>query len=67
LANGTAARSRRDAGIPFLNRHGDEKLFRFVIGGHLRTMLQLAIKRAGLASRPARAVSICSAIPTALG
>jgi integrase len=48
LASGTAGRSRRDAGIPFLDRSGDEKLFRFAIGGRLRTMLQLAIKRAGL-------------------
>ena len=48
LANGAAGRSRQDAGVPFLDRHGDEKLFRFHIGGRLRDMLALAIARAGL-------------------
>jgi hypothetical protein len=49
LANGAAGRSRRDAGVPFLERHADEKLFRFHIGGHgrLRKMLKLSIARAG--------------------
>jgi len=48
LANGEAGRSQRDAGIPFLNRRPDQKLFRFCIGGRLRKMLRLAISRAGL-------------------
>jgi hypothetical protein len=48
LANGSAGQSRRDADVPFLERHPDEKLFRFHIGGRLRKMLKLAIARAGL-------------------
>jgi hypothetical protein len=48
LANGVAGQSRRDAGVPFLDRHPDQGLFRFHIGGRLRKMLALAIKRAGL-------------------
>jgi integrase len=48
LANGAAGRSRRDAGVPFLERGPDEKLFRFHISGHLRKLLALAMKRAGL-------------------
>lgn len=48
LANGAAGRSRRDANVPFLDRHPDEKLFRFAISGHLRNMLKLAMDRAGV-------------------
>jgi integrase len=48
LANGAAGRSPRDAGVPFLDRAPDEKLFRFHIGGRLRKMLALAMKNAGL-------------------
>jgi integrase len=48
LANGAAGRSRRDAGVSFLNRSPDEKLFRFHIGGRLRKLLALAMKNAGL-------------------
>jgi len=48
LANGAAGQSRRDAGVPFLDRGPDEKLFRFHIGGRLRKMLALAMKGAGL-------------------
>jgi integrase len=48
LANGAAGRSRQDAGVPFLERGPDEKLFRFHIGGHLRDMLKLAMTNAGL-------------------
>ncbi len=48
MANGVAGQSRRDAGVPFLDRHPDQGLFRFHIGGRLRKMLALAIKRAGL-------------------
>jgi integrase len=49
LANGAAGRSRGDAGVPFLDRSPDAKLFRFSIGGHLRDMLKLAMQRAGVA------------------
>jgi integrase len=49
LANGIAGRSRRDAGVPFLERSPDAKLFRFAISGHLRDMLKLALRRAGVA------------------
>jgi integrase len=52
LANGAAGRSRRDVGVPFLDRAPDEKLFRFHIGGRLRNMLALAMKRAGLKFQP---------------
>ena len=48
LANGVAGQSRRGAGVPFLDRDPDEKLFRFHIGGRLRKMLALAMKNAGL-------------------
>jgi len=48
LANGAAGQSRRDAGVPFLDRDPDEKLFRFHIGGRLRKLLALAMKNAGL-------------------
>jgi integrase len=48
LANGAAGRSRRDVGVPFLDRDPDEKLFRFHIGGRLRKMLAMAMKNAGL-------------------
>jgi integrase len=48
LANGAAGRSRQGAGVAFLERDPDEKLFRFHIGGRLRKMLALAMKRAGL-------------------
>jgi integrase len=52
LANGAAGQSRRDAGVPFLDRSPDERLFRFHIGGRLRKMLALAMKRAGLKFPP---------------
>ena len=48
LANGVAGHSRRDAGVPFLDRNRDEKLFRFHIGGRLAEDVALAIERAGL-------------------
>ncbi|MBR1301238.1 tyrosine-type recombinase/integrase [Bradyrhizobium sp. AUGA SZCCT0042] len=48
LANGEAGRSRRSAGVPFLDRAPNEKLFRFAISGHLRKMLKLALSRAGV-------------------
>jgi len=48
LANGAAGRSRRNAGQPFLDRDGGEKLFRFAISGRLRSMLKLAMQRAGV-------------------
>jgi integrase len=46
LANGAAGRSRAGAGVPFLDRHPDEKLFRFCKGGRLYKMLYLALDRA---------------------
>lgn len=48
LANGEAGRSRRDAGVAFLDRNPNEKLFRFCKGGRLYKMLALAMKRAGV-------------------
>lgn len=48
LANGAAGRSRQGAGVPFLDRHGDEKLFRFCKGGRLYKLLKLAMTRAGV-------------------
>lgn len=39
LANGAAGRSRDGAGVPFLDRHPDQKLFRFRKGGRLYKML----------------------------
>ena len=48
LVNGQAGRSAKDAGVPFLKRSGDEKLFRYHIGGALRDLLKEAMKAAGL-------------------
>lgn len=48
LANGAAGRSRADAGVPFLERSPDAKLFRFSASGHLRKMLKQAMKMSGL-------------------
>jgi integrase len=48
LKDGEAGRSRASAGVPWLERPADEKLFRFCNGGRLRDMLALAIARAGL-------------------
>ena len=45
---GEVGRSRADAGIGFLRRHGDARLFRFHAGGYLRTQLKRAMKAAGL-------------------
>jgi integrase len=52
LKDGEAGRSRTSAGVPWLERPADEKLFRFHNGGRLRDMLALAIKRAGLSFPP---------------
>ena len=52
LGNGIAGRSRADAGIPFLDRHPDAKLFRFHNGGHLRDMLKDAMRAAGVSFPP---------------
>ncbi len=41
-------RSHVDAGIGFLNRHPEAKLFRFHAGGRLRAMLKQALHAAGL-------------------
>ena len=48
LVNGAAGRSRASAGVAFLDRPADDKLFRFHNGGRLRKILALAIARAGL-------------------
>lgn len=48
LPNGAAGRSRRDAGVPFLDRAADEKLFRFCKGGRLYKLLATAMTRAGV-------------------
>ena len=48
LANGAAGRSRRDAGVPFLDRNPNEKLFRFCKGGRLYKMLSMAMARASV-------------------
>jgi integrase len=41
-------RPRQDAGVPFLDRSPDTRLFRFHKGGALRAMLAEAMKNAGL-------------------
>jgi integrase len=48
LVTGEAGRSAKDAGVPFLKRSGNEKLFRYHIGGALRDLLKEAMKAAGL-------------------
>ena len=48
LKDGEAGCSRASAGVPWLERPAEEKLFRFHNGGRLRDMLKLALKRAGL-------------------
>jgi integrase len=48
LTRGEAGRSQFDAGVPFLKRHPDERIFRFHQGGHLRDLLAEAMKRASL-------------------
>lgn len=48
LANGVAGQSRADAGIPFLDRNPDAKLFRYHAGGRLRDLLKETFKRAGI-------------------
>lgn len=48
LANGAAGRSRKHAGVPFLDRPPHAKLFRFTASGRLRAMLALAMERAKL-------------------
>jgi integrase len=52
LANGDAGRSRASAGVAWLDRPADEKLFRFHNGGRLRDMLKLAMARAGISFPP---------------
>lgn len=48
LANGLAGQSRADAGVPFLKRHPDAKLFRYHAGGRLRDLLKETFRRAGI-------------------
>jgi integrase len=48
LRRGEAGRSQLGAGVPFLKRHPDERIFRFHQGGHLRDLLAEATRSAGL-------------------
>ena len=48
LARGEAGRSQFDAGVDFLSRDPNSKLFRFHQGGHLRKLLATAMGNAGL-------------------
>ncbi|MBO4227231.1 hypothetical protein [Bradyrhizobium neotropicale] len=48
LPDGAAGRSRASAGVPWLERPADEKLFRFNKGGKLYKMLNLAMAGAGV-------------------
>lgn len=48
LRNGAAGRARDQAGVPFLDRPLNSRLFRFRPSGHLRKLLKLAFKRVGL-------------------
>jgi integrase len=45
-------RSQDDAGVPFLERDGRKRLFRFHVGGHLRDMLTEAMRRTKLSFPP---------------
>lgn len=48
-AIGGKPRKLTDAGVSFLDRHPDAKLFRFHVSGHLRGLLKQAMEAAGLA------------------
>jgi integrase len=48
LPNGAGGRSRVDAGVPFLKRSKESRLFRFHAGGALRDMLNQAKGAAGI-------------------
>ena len=48
LPNGAGGRSRQDAGVPFLKRSPESRLFRFHAGGALRDMLDRAKKAASI-------------------
>jgi integrase len=48
LRNGEAGRSQLGAGVPFLERDPDQRLFRFHQGGYLRGLLADAMKKANL-------------------
>jgi integrase len=52
LRKGEAGMSQRDAGVPFLERDPDARLFRFHKGGYLRNMLADAMESAGLSFPP---------------
>jgi hypothetical protein len=45
-------RSQNGAGVPFLERNPDQRLFRFHQGGYLRGLLSDAMKQAGLSFPP---------------
>jgi integrase len=46
--DGSAGRSQTDAGIAFLNRGPDQRIFRFNYGSYLRGLLAEALNKAGL-------------------
>jgi integrase len=46
--DGSAGRSQADAGIAFLKRHPDQRIFRFHYGSYLRGLLADAMNQAGL-------------------
>jgi integrase len=48
LLDGQAGRSRASAGVPWLQRPANEKLFRFCKGGRLYKLLDIAMTRAGV-------------------
>lgn len=48
LTRGTPGRSRIGAGVAFLDRPMQSRLFRFHAGGHLRSLLRQAMTQAGL-------------------
>jgi integrase len=48
LGNGEAGRSQIGAGVAFLDRAPDQRIFRFHQGGHLRDLLATAMSRAGV-------------------
>jgi integrase len=46
--DGSKGRSQEDAGVPFLERSKDRRVFRFHYGSYLRGLLAEAMKRSGL-------------------
>ena len=62
LRNRDAGRSQLGAGVPFLERDPNQRLFRFHQGGYLRRLLADAMKKAGL-SFPRRQRRLSSVLP----